>query len=624
MLLRSISFRKLADKRFSFLLRPWIVTVVILQMFDWIISSFRPSVSSFDAIIYFEGILISILAGYWISLCGLLLPTALQYVFFPLFALFLSLMLVINFFVFQQFGEYLTLQMLTFVWQDPKYFSNYIYTYLFNINIFWFFLLTTLFFFIWHPWKQTEKSRTWKRTLILLVIVVIPILTLLNQVRLYGEGKRIPEVASTILAFKNLYKYVSSPNELYASKHESVCTLPKDSQPDFNIIFVFNESWGKQGLSFYGSSDTAMPFMQHWIDQEKDNFFIFPHAFSNSGATDVSVPSMLTGVGPEEGAQKLHKQPFLWDWAKAVGMKTLFVSSFRYGWGHFDRFFFSPGPEEHITAENIPAPTINDSGIDDLISIDVFCDALKRVPKGKTFLGIFNSNALHYPYQQGSDRLKRQPKFTSAYENGQFILDAAFEKMYSSLVDEGILDRTFFIFTADHCDTDSIKHPMPRIYSYYDEIIEIPFIIRIPPAWEQKHLELVQNLRANLKKNICNLDIVPTIASLIEAHHQEQNASILSSLQGKNLLSPLPPERMIVALNTNDIRQWNHEGFGIVREHTRFICSDVEKITYYDVQTDPSENKNIWDWTSMEQKAIVINAINVRPQLKRIFEKVMK
>jgi len=119
----------------------------------------------------------------------------------------------------------------------------------------------------------------------------------------------------------------------------------------YNIVLVINESFGKDYLPFYGKQGRSTPFLERWIRSEKDKFVIFRNAFSNSTATDLSVPSILTGVAPYEDNEKPRRMPLLWDWAKAVGYKTVLVSSQRYTWSDFDKFLCESSADIQIYSE---------------------------------------------------------------------------------------------------------------------------------------------------------------------------------------------------------------------------------------------------------------------------------
>jgi glucan phosphoethanolaminetransferase (alkaline phosphatase superfamily) len=221
--------------------------------------------------------------------------------------------------------------------------------------------------------------------------------------------------------------------------------------------------------------------LRRWITDESDHFFLFDYAHTNSTATDVSVPSMLTGVAPWESGRKVHTLPLLWDWAKAGGMRTLFVSAKVYSWGNLNSFLLSPGPDIFVTPAEMKAPLFNDVGVDEMIAVRKFCDELRALPYGSRFLAMYNSSALHWPFQQTSPLLASEPRSASRYQNAAAILDEAFRELYSCLDSTGLLENTLLIMTSDHGDADKLEHGrVHRLYCFYDEITNIPFLIRTP------------------------------------------------------------------------------------------------------------------------------------------------
>lgn len=48
-----------------------------------------------------------------------------------------------------------------------------------------------------------------------------------------------------------------------------------------------------------------MPLPRQWFEAEDEDAAIFERAFTNSGATNVSIPALLTGVGPHESVDLL-------------------------------------------------------------------------------------------------------------------------------------------------------------------------------------------------------------------------------------------------------------------------------------------------------------------------------
>ena len=75
---------------------------------------------------------------------------------------------------------------------------------------------------------------------------------------------------------------------------------------------------------------------------------------------------------------------------------------------------FSPGPDQWITALELNSPIVNDQ-VYDLIAVEKIKDSINNIENSPLFL-IYNSNALHAPYQQNSETFSLYPNFS---ENGK-------------------------------------------------------------------------------------------------------------------------------------------------------------------------------------------------------------
>ncbi len=585
---------------------------------EWCFAFIRPSIHSFDWFIYGTGIIASGLL--WLSLGEIIrfLPIFIQKIFSGLIALFITLLLLVNYYLYKEFGQFVTPQMLQFILDDPQYFLNYIQTYLLNLTGVFVLVIFAVWLWLWFPRMELQKR---KHSYRLLLALIFPLLYLivLNQLRLYTVEKKLPMDTSLAIAIKEIARKNYSVS-LHPTTRWKVEPLAKEKNK-WNIVVIVNESFGKKPLHCYGYKENPMPFLQRWIERERENFFVFHNAFSNSGATQVSIPSLFTGVAPYEGSEKLHRMPMLWDWAASAGMKTMFVTSQRFGWVNFHQFLFSPlQPEIHITAENINTPIVNDLGQDDLLVVDTLCHLLRIVPPEKSFLAVYNSNVLHIPFQQTSTTLTTQQNFSTRYENALFLLDKVIEKIFTTLQETHRLENTIVIITSDHGEGNNLLHAVPRLYSYYDEIMNIPFFMRVPPLWREKYPERMENLRRNEARNICNLDIMPTVVDMLN-EEGESNQQLMQKLTGTSLLRNVDSERIILALNTNDIREWLPEGFGIYFGTKRFVFSDTEGSGYFDIANDKDQFHNQWNTISEAEKNFILNIIAGNVQLKRIYGK---
>lgn len=595
-------------------------TFVLFQCLDAVVYPLRVPVKHFDIGIYLISCLMNFLFFAWLRTCYELLPRRGRIVAAVVFGFLLAFLAIANTLVYREMGDYLSLYMLMFIKADPQYALNFATSYLLNINLIWLLLLWGLLSAVWYP--HPTKKESLRMPVAIAGIVLLPVLYLvsLNYINIHGRQSILSTTAATGLAIRDVARAVPNPKKLCASRHQQLRLLAGKERPDFNIVVIVNESWGRHGLPFYGSSDTAMPFLTDWIRSDSAGFFVFRKAYTNSSATDVSVPSLMTGVAPYESSSKLHKIPFLWDWAHAAGMPTLFVTAQRYTWARLDNFFFTPGPDVYVTAETMNMPQINDTGVDELYASDRFCRELNNLPKDRPFFAVYNSNAIHAPFQQTSAALSTQPSFSQPYYNAAWLLDRSFKHIYETLQHSGKLENTLFIFTSDHGEyLTGCRECTPRILAFNRTIMSIPFLVRIPSSWQTTHPDVVAALRTNVSRPVSNIDIAPTIAALLGFLEKSDNGKIAHELVGSPLSRPLPQERLVISLNTNDIRSWEHEGFSIYTDKAHFSFSNLTGIEYFDLVRDSTETVNLWESVADSEQAHFMQIIDSTHHLKRIF-----
>ena len=100
------------------------------------------------------------------------------------------------------------------------------------------------------------------------------------------------------------------------------------------------------------------------------NFVVFPKGYANSNTTNVSIPSLLTGLSPDATSTDFHTLPVAWNYAKAAQSQTFLFTSQDWTWEHFDHFFFSRDID-HIFIENQrPSASRNDLGVNDSLTLE--------------------------------------------------------------------------------------------------------------------------------------------------------------------------------------------------------------------------------------------------------------
>src|SRR6266702_1655829 len=88
-----------------------------------------------------------------------------------------------------------------------------------------------------------------------------------------------------------------------------------------NILLVVAESMSTASTSNV-VKHLSTPRYNSFINKMEGMIFQADRAISNSAASDVSYPSIFSGLSPEESHDAFHKAPLLWSLAKARGYST--------------------------------------------------------------------------------------------------------------------------------------------------------------------------------------------------------------------------------------------------------------------------------------------------------------
>jgi len=97
-----------------------------------------------------------------------------------------------------------------------------------------------------------------------------------------------------------------------------------------------------------------------------------------------------------------------------------------------------------------------------------------------------------------------------------------------------------------------------------------------------------------------------------------ESESLSGRLHGFSLFQPIPMDRILIGLNTNGLRSWPQEGFGIAKGHTRMIFNNVHGFSFYDLSTDPSQEHDILENMDNVIRKFYLDIINNNPELLRV------
>ena len=366
-------------------------------------------------------------------------------------------------------------------------------------------------------------------------------------------------------------------------------------QPPVNILVILNESLRRQDLQLYGYPRETTPQMKHFAQAHPGDFYLFKRSYTNSSATLLSVPSLLTGISPLQPVALRSQAPLLWEWARSAGMKTFMVSSQDLSWCAMDRFFNTPPPDYFWDKQSSGQPYYRDWGIDDRFTVDRALGHLRELNDlGQRFLGVIHLNTNHYPYNTAPIYQRWKQGNLDLYDNTVLEMDTHVGRILKALTDMGRLDNTVVIFTSDHGEAFDEHGYIAHFYCHYVETVSVPIWLYLPPLALQGRSRTP--LQANLKAPVQNLDLLPTMLDLMGMWQQPRVADLQREMQGSSLLRPIAAERDILATNSDEVLV-SAIGLSLIRGRMHYLLRtslNPPEEDLYNLETDPGEKKNLW------------------------------
>lgn len=441
--------------------------------------------------------------------------------------------------------------------------------------------------------RLTESARGWKH----IAIVSLPIVCLCAASPFALGWHRFQEPLPLLANWSRVffqYGLMMTGNRTNLQRPNRIELATPTAPVPCNVLIVLHESLRSDafhaGQNLLDSLD-ARDLAPRTTGLLADSLVLaFAKGRSNSTATSVSVPSLLTGVAPHGSTFQFHRAPSVFQAAKAAGMRTFLVTSQDWRWEHLDQFYF--GSIDHVVHRpDWDLPRNNDLGVDDALTLDSLSEAIAE--SKDPFLGVWQFNSNHGPYYPGPGKtdlpLSGRERYMASVRYVDSILDVGLERLRRS----GALENTLVIMVSDHGENIDARK-IGRINSFFEETIRIPFAIRLPErfAATPRGQILYRNLLAWTPHDVQLLDIAPTIYDLLGILDQPR---VRQLVDGSSLLRTPDLPRTISGQNTGDIRSWDIEGGYLLREGVKFVFSSGAKGGLFDLRADPLESKDLWD-----------------------------
>jgi arylsulfatase A-like enzyme len=330
----------------------------------------------------------------------------------------------------------------------------------------------------------------------------------------------------------------------------------------------------------------------------------------------VSLPTILTGVGPDAAGEDFTRAPLVWQEARALGYRTALVSAQDWEWLSFRGFFLgADAPDVAKTARELGGARVNDSGVDDATVAAEIARFVDGTPLDRPFFVVAQLNATHRPcWAPDIDRAETDGDRCALAAR---YVDDVSQRVIDFLRARGRLEDTLVIGTSDHGESFRTDRP-GRLESYYEDVTRVPLWMRLPAAYVARHPDAPARLAEATHARVSNLDIFPTLLDVWG--RWPLPAGTRPPLAGRSLLRAVDRDRALVVASTGDIHdfRWSNEGFALYHGAWKWLCDERRGCRLYDVERDPGEEHDLRAVAPAAERARFAAEIAAHPNLRRI------
>lgn len=307
----------------------------------------------------------------------------------------------------------------------------------------------------------------------------------------------------------------------------------KQNKNNPNIIFVIGESQVASHMSLYGYKRKNTPKLDSLY--KNGEIVPFKKAVSIGNKTRYSVPYMLVGLQGPDPKGLFYSIPTLFDYAKAVGYHTMFISAQDLQWGHLDRLFDDGSIDLLLDGNHFSSKVDVHKGVDDLVLLPKLFNFIKK--SKKPYLLVVQMDGSHYPYNIHSPKKlkkylpEKDANCINAYDNTIIVTDLFLSGLHNFIRKES--PNTYMFFTPDH--GQNLGGINGKFNDSFTPLIFHNALIAFTPQNDTVNHNL---LLKNQNKLVSQADIFPTILELmsLKSRYKIDGFSLLDTTKHNRLI----------------------------------------------------------------------------------------
>ncbi len=319
-------------------------------------------------------------------------------------------------------------------------------------------------------------------------------------------------------------------------------------------------------------------------------------------STAISLAVLWSGVGPHESRDVLHTWPLIFDYAKAAGYHSAYLTSQNMMFGNTRLWVKNLGVDRFFSATDVDPTSDIDLGAPE----DLFADrAIQELGQlEEPFLAVVQLSNVHYPYYVDENGPKPfQPSnhskapednqaFFNFYQNAVHQQDRHLARVLSAVRKGPAGDNTVIVYTSDHGEAFREHYQLGHTFSVYDEEVKVPGWIDAPPGTLSE--EEAHNLAKKSDEFVFHPDLTATVLDLMGVWRDPGIAKFRERMLGESLLEDRVNRRALPMTNCAGVWSCAFENWGYMQGSLKLEARAWDpKFHCYDLAFDPTEQKDL-------------------------------
>jgi hypothetical protein len=368
------------------------------------------------------------------------------------------------------------------------------------------------------------------------------------------------------------------PRALPVGHHEALPEAPPAVAAP-SIVLIIGESVRRDAICLARAPGCTL---SPAVDAAAPERIGYARAASPASCTELVSASLWTGLPITASLESLSRAPLLWDWARARGLRTAYLTAQNLLFQQMDLFLRQSRIDLVREARHRDLGARIDDGSPDEDTTGEALAFLEAAP-GPAFVIVHHANT-HAPYRAA-------PGFTpfagddprTRYRNSLFHEDALIGDLLARLRRSEQGRRAIVIYLSDHGEAWGEHGAYYHSIDLYAEQTDVPLWIDVPEG--ALPAEVVARLRREAATRPVSIqDVSATIVDLLGGLDVPTYRAAAGALAGTSLLRPAAPEDVML-WNCPPSRECATEAFGLLRyplklhwvgHEQRYVCSDLE------------------------------------------------